>query len=94
MRFNQFTLVWPALYTQVAPQRVARWPYARRALEGMVVPLQESATQQMAAGRLARREPLHTGHTRVAALANGTTIGCAPRLGLTHVQGFCDVTCV
>jgi len=79
---------------------------------GMVVPLQESATQQMAAGRLAclcvyarrqaclcvcarrqaRREPLHTGHTCVAALANGTTIGCAPRLGLTHVQGFCDVT--
>jgi len=59
----------------------------------MVVPLQESGTQQMAAGRLARREPLHTGHTRVAALANGTTIGCAPRLGLTRVQGFCDVTC-
>jgi len=61
---------------------------------GMVVPLQESATQQMAAGRLARREPLHTSLTDVAALANGTTIGCAPRLGLTHVQGFCDVTCV
>ncbi len=83
-----------ALYTQVMPQRVARWSYARRALEGMVVPLQERATQQMAAGRLARREPLHTGHICVAALANGTTIGCAPRLGLTHVQGFCDVTCV
>jgi len=58
---------------------------------GMVVPLQESATQQMAAGRLARREPCHTGHTRVAALANGTTIICAPRLGLTHVTGFCGV---
>jgi len=60
----------------------------------MVVPLQESATQQMAIGRLARRESLHTGHACVAALANGTTIGCAPRLGLTHVQGFCDVICV
>jgi len=60
----------------------------------MVVPLQESGMQQMAAGRLARREPLHTGHTFVAALANGTTIGCAPRLGLTHVQGFCGATCV
>jgi len=69
----------------------------------MVVPLQESATQQMAAGwlaclcvyarRQARREALHTGLTGVAVLANGTTIGCAPRLGLTHVQGFCDVTC-
>jgi len=75
----------PALYPQVAPQRVARWSYARRALEGMVVPLQERATQQMAAGRLAclcvyarrqtRREPLHTGHTCVAVFANGTTIG-------------------
>jgi len=59
----------------------------------MVVPLQESATQQMAVGRLARREALHTGLTGVAVLANGTTIGCAPRLGLIHVQGFCDVTC-
>jgi hypothetical protein len=57
----------------------------------MVVPLQESATQQMAAGRLARRESLHTSHTRVAAFANETTIGCTPRLGLTHVQGFCGV---
>ncbi len=57
----------------------------------MVVPLQESTTQQIAAGRLARGEPLHTGHTCVAALANGTTIICTPRLGLTHVQGFCDV---
>jgi len=60
----------------------------------MIVPLQESATQQMATGRLARRELLHTDLTGVAALANGTTIGCAPRLGLTHVQRFCDVTCV
>jgi len=51
----------------------------------MVVPLQENATKQMAAGRLARREPSHTSHTCVAALANGATIGCAPRLGLTHV---------
>jgi len=63
----------------------------------MVVPLQESATQQMAAERLAclcvyvrsqaRREPLHMRHTCVAVLANGTTINCAPRLGLTHMQG-------
>jgi len=59
----------------------------------MVVPLQESATQQMAAGRLARREPLHTGHTGVAALANGTTIICTPRLGLTRVQGLCGMIC-
>ena len=55
----------------------------------MVVPLQDSATQQIAAGRLARREPLHTGHACVAALANGITIICAPRLGLTRVQRFC-----
>ena len=48
----------------------------------------------MAAGRFARREPLQTGLTGVALLANGTTIGCVPRLGLTYVQGFCDVTCV
>jgi len=59
----------------------------------MVIPLQGSATQQMATGRLARREPLHTGHACVAALANETTIICAPRLGLTRVQGFCDVIC-
>jgi len=63
-----------ALYPQIAPQRVARWLYARRALEAMVVPLQEIATPQIAAGRLARREPLHMGHSCVAALANGTTI--------------------
>jgi len=75
-------------------QRVIRWLYARRALTARVVPLQESATQQMAAGRLARREPLHTGHTGVAALANGTTIIRALRLGLTRVQGFCDMACV
>jgi len=83
----------PALDPQIAPQRVARWSYARRALAARVVPLQKRATQQMAAGRLARREPLHTGHADVAALANGTTINCAPRLGLTRVQGFCDMIC-
>jgi len=60
----------------------------------MVHPLQESETQQMAAMQVARRELLHTDHSCVAALANGTTIGCTPRLGLPHVQGFCDVICV
>jgi len=59
----------------------------------MVVPLQKRATPQMAAGRLARREPLRMCHTGVAALANGTTIICAPRLGLTHAQGFCGAIC-
>ncbi|MDX8404806.1 MAG: hypothetical protein R8K50_01480, partial [Mariprofundus sp.] len=34
----------------------------------------ESATKQIAAGRLAQRESLHTDHTCVAELANGTTI--------------------
>jgi len=73
----------------------------------MVVPLQESATQQMADVRLARlcvyapvcvlrtgrrrqaqRESFQTAHTSVAALANGTTIARAPRLGLTRLEGF------
>jgi len=54
----------------------------------MVVPLQESGTQQMAGGRLARRECFQTGHTGVAALGNGTTIACAPRLGLTRPEAF------
>jgi len=62
-------------------------------LAGMVVPLQKSATQQMVVGRFARREALQMGHTCVAALANGTTIGCAQRLGLPHLQDFCDMTC-
>ncbi len=39
-------------------------------------PLQEGGAQQMAAGWLARREPLHTDHTCVAALANGITNLC------------------
>ncbi len=43
-RWLTFKQACPPLYTQVAPQRVARWSYARRALEGMVIPLQESAT--------------------------------------------------
>jgi len=64
----------PALYTQIAPQRAAHRSDARRALKAMVVPLQESATQQMADWRLARRESFQTGHTGVAALANGITI--------------------
>jgi len=54
----------------------------------MVVPLQESGTQQMADGQLARRECFQTGHTYVAALGNGTTIACAPRLGLTRLEAF------
>jgi len=57
-------------------------------LAAMVAPLQESATQQMADGRLARKEPLQTCHTGVAAFANGTTIVFTPRLGLTCLQGF------
>jgi len=57
----------------------------------MVVPLQESITQQMAAGQLAQRELLHTSHAGVAAFANGTTIICAPRLGLTRVQELCGM---
>ena len=78
----------PALYPQIALQRVVRQSYARRALAAMVVPLQESGTQQMADGRLAQRECFQTGHTGVAALGNGTTIACAPRLGLTRLEGF------
>jgi len=54
----------------------------------MVVPLQESATRQMADARLARRESFQTGHTGVAAFANGTTIVFTPCLGLTCLEGF------
>ena len=78
----------PTLYPQIALQRAFRQSYARRALAAMVVPLQESGTQQMAGGRLARRECFQTGHTGVAALGNGTTIACAPRLDLTRPEAF------
>jgi len=45
--------------------------------------------------RVARPQgTLAHGLTFVAALANGTTIACAPRLGLIHVQGFCGMTYV
>ena len=61
-------------------------------LKQWLYPLQESGTQQMAAWWFARREPLHTDHTCVAALANGIIIR-APRLGLTRVQGLCGMIC-
>jgi len=44
--------------------------------------------RQMTGERLARRESFHAGHTGVAAFANGTTIACAPRLGLARMEGF------
>jgi len=33
------------------------------------------------------------GYAGVVVLANGTTIGCAPSLGMTHVKGLCGVFC-
>jgi len=44
--------------------------------------------RQVAGQRLAQRESFQTSHTCVAALANGTTIVFAPRLGLTRLEGF------
>jgi len=54
----------------------------------MVVPLQESATQQMADVRLAQRESFQTGHTKARCAGNGYSIGKRRNAGMTRLEGF------
>lgn len=69
-------------------QRVSGQPYARRGRAGIVILFQASATPQMAAQTLARRESSQKRPVRVAALGKGIAITCAPRLAMPLLVGL------
>ncbi len=63
-------------------QRDKKWSYARRATAGLLLIIQRSATQQMIAYRLARRESLKQPNAVLQSLEIGTTIPAGLRLAL------------